>query len=52
MEPGTLFLPFKEAPDYESARKLVPGAAIVARTFGGYIAFSSIELYHLWMRDR
>jgi hypothetical protein len=52
MEPGTLFLPFSEAPTYAAALRLVPGAAIVARTFGGYIAFSSMELYHLWMRDR
>ncbi len=52
MGPGEMFMSFKDAPSYERARKIAPGAAIIARTFGGYIAFSSIELYHLWMRDR
>lgn len=50
--PGSLFFPFKEAPNYQAACKLAPGAAVIARTFGGYIAFTSMELYHFWMRDR
>ena len=50
--PGVLFLPFKEAPNYATARGLAPGAAVIARTFGGYVAFTSMELYHYWMRNR
>lgn len=46
------FLPFRLAPNYEAARKLVPCTAIIARTFGGYMAFASLDLYHTWMRDR
>jgi hypothetical protein len=50
--PGIIFFSFKEAPDYKTALGLAPGAAVIARTFGGYVAFSSMALYHLWMRDR
>jgi hypothetical protein len=49
---GLWFIPFSEAPRYSDARRLAPGAAVIARTFGGYIAFTSMECYHEWMEDR
>jgi hypothetical protein len=49
---GTWFIPFSEAPTYADARRLAPGAAVIARAFGGYVAFTSMELYHEWMKNR
>ena len=49
---GTWFLPFSKAPTYADALRLAPGAAVIARTFGGYVAFTSMECYHSWMVDR
>lgn len=46
------FFSFREAPSYEHARKLAPWAIIIARTFGGYAAFRSMDDYHRWMFTR
>lgn len=46
------FFPFKEAPNYAKARELAPLATVIARTFGGYAAFYSMNAYHAWMATR
>lgn len=46
------FLSFEETINYSEARKRVPWAVVIARTFGGYIAFRHIDDYHRWMLNR
>ena len=40
-----------EANHYRAAKRIAPWAAIIAKAFGGFIAFESVADYYMWRKQ-
>jgi len=41
-----------DAKNYRAAKKIAPWAAVIAKTFGGFIAFESVADYATWRKQK
>jgi len=41
-----------DAKNYRAAKRIAPWAAVIAKTFGGFIAFESVADYATWRKQK